>query len=73
MTDFETRLSTRPTMVAAASPGRGRPQHTLLTGFPPELLAQSARRLRTGALLYAFVFFMNDPFQAILFLSLIHI
>ena len=67
MTDFETRPSNRPTMVAAAPPGQGRRQHTLLTGFPPELLAQSARRLRTGALLYAFVFFMNDPFQAMLF------
>ena len=67
MTDFETRVSNRPTMVAAAASGQGRRQHTLLTGFPPELLAQSARRLRTGALLYAFVFFMNDPFQAMLF------
>ena len=42
MTDFETRVSTRPTMVAAASPGQGRRQHTQLTGFPPELLSQSA-------------------------------
>ena len=67
MTDFETRLSSRPTIVAAASLGHSRRQHTLLTGFPPELLVQSARRLRTGALLYAFVFFMNNPVQAMLF------
>jgi eukaryotic-like serine/threonine-protein kinase len=40
---------------------------TSLTGLPPELLAQSARRLRILALQYAFVFFMSDPLLAILF------
>jgi hypothetical protein len=38
-----------------------------VTGLSPDLLSQSARRLRIVALLYAFVFFMSDPFQAILF------
>jgi serine/threonine-protein kinase len=40
---------------------------TPVTGLSPELLDQSARRLRIVALLYAFVFFMSDPLQAILF------
>ena len=38
-----------------------------VTGLPAELLAESARRLRIVALLYAFVFFMSDPLQAVLF------
>jgi eukaryotic-like serine/threonine-protein kinase len=42
-------------------------QRTPVTGLPAELLAESARRLRIVALLYAFVFFMSDPLQAILF------
>ncbi len=37
------------------------------TGLPPDLLAQSARRLRILALLYAFVFFMSNPLTALLF------
>lgn len=37
------------------------------TGLPPDLEAQSARRLRVVALLYAFVFFVSDPLTAILF------
>jgi tRNA A-37 threonylcarbamoyl transferase component Bud32 len=40
---------------------------TAVTGLSPELLDQSARRLRIVALLYAFVFFMSDPLQPILF------
>src|SRR5262245_39148941 len=44
-------------------------RRTPVTGLPAELLAQSARRLRIVALLYAFVFFMSDPLQAILFSS----
>jgi tRNA A-37 threonylcarbamoyl transferase component Bud32 len=36
-------------------------------GLPPELLTQSARRLRILALQYAFIFFMSDPLLAILF------
>jgi hypothetical protein len=36
-------------------------------GLSPELLAQSARRLRILALQYAFIFFMSDPLLAILF------
>jgi serine/threonine-protein kinase len=32
-----------------------------LAGLPPDLLAESVRRLRTLALLYAFVFFVSDP------------
>src|SRR5262245_52518274 len=42
-------------------------RRTPVTGLSLELLAQSARRLRTVALLYAFVFFMSDPLRAILF------
>src|SRR5215471_13964313 len=46
---------------------REKTRRTPVTRLPPELLAQSARRLRIVALLYAFVFFMSDPLQAILF------
>src|SRR5215471_8169291 len=46
---------------------REKTRRTPVTRLPPELLAQSARRLRILALLYAFVFFMSDPLQAILF------
>ena len=42
-------------------------QRTGATGLPPDLIAQSARRLRIQALMYAFVFFMSDPLSAILF------
>ena len=42
-------------------------RRTGATGLPPELIAQSARRLRIQALMYAFVFFMSDPLSAILF------
>src|SRR5215475_3584262 len=41
-------------------------RRTSVTGLPAELLAESARRLRIIALLYAFVFFMSDPLQAVL-------
>jgi plasmid stabilization system protein ParE len=37
------------------------------SGFPSDLLRQSATRLRTLALLYAFVFFMAGIFPALLF------
>ena len=47
-------------------PGEAERQ-TRVTGLPPGLLAQSARRLRVVALQYAFVFFMSDPLLAILF------
>ena len=42
-------------------------QRTGATRLPPDLIAQSARRLRIQALMYAFVFFMSDPMSAILF------
>ena len=42
-------------------------RRTSVTGLSSELLAQSARRLRIVVLLYAFVFFMSDPLQAIIF------
>ena len=45
----------------------GRRPRTRVSGLPPHLLAQSARRLRIVALQYAFVFFMSDPLLAILF------
>ncbi len=66
MRELDTGLSAQPTMLAGARP-RDVQHQTQLTGFPPDLLAQSARRLRAGALLYAFVFFMNNPVPAILF------
>jgi serine/threonine-protein kinase len=37
------------------------------SGLPPDLLSQSARRLRILAVLYAFVFFMAGFFPALLF------
>ena len=37
------------------------------SGLPPDLLSQSARRLRILAILYAFVFFMAGYFPALLF------
>jgi hypothetical protein len=37
------------------------------SGLPADLLSQSAARLRTIALLYAFVFFMAGVFPALLF------
>src|SRR2546422_2308541 len=37
------------------------------SGFPTDLLSQSAGRLRVLALLYAFVFFMAGIFPALLF------
>ena len=37
------------------------------SGFPTDLLRQSAARLRILALLYAFVFFMAGIFPALLF------
>jgi tRNA A-37 threonylcarbamoyl transferase component Bud32 len=40
---------------------------TPVTGLSSELLSQSTRRLCIVALLYAFVFFMSDPLQALLF------
>ena len=39
------------------------------SGFPVDLLSQSAGRLRVLALLYAFVFFMAGVFPALLFPS----
>jgi len=38
-----------------------------LTGLPPDLLAQSAKRLRTLALLYAFLFAMSDFLPMLVF------
>ncbi len=40
---------------------------TRVSGLSPELLAQSAQRLRLLALQYSFVFFVSDPLMAILF------
>ncbi|HYN07804.1 MAG TPA: serine/threonine-protein kinase [Vicinamibacterales bacterium] len=67
MRELDTGLSAQPTMLAGAPASDPTQRRTQLTGFPPELLSQSAARLRTGALLYAFVFFMNNPLPAILF------
>jgi hypothetical protein len=46
---------------------RDRRRRTHLTGLPPDLLAQAARRLRIVTILYAFAFFMSNPLTAILF------
>jgi hypothetical protein len=67
MRDLETGFSTQPTMLAGAPKPQAIGHRTHLTGFPPDLLAQSARRLRVGALLFAFVFFVSNPLQALLF------
>jgi hypothetical protein len=45
----------------ASRSGRG------TTSLSPELLSQSARRLRVTALLYAFTFFMAGFFPSLLF------
>jgi serine/threonine-protein kinase len=63
----ESRTSAQPTVLATARHDSPRGSPTYQSGLPPELLAQSAQRLRTGALLYAFVFFMSNPLPAILF------
>ena len=55
-----------PTSVETLFP-REPTRRTPVTGLSSELQAQAARRLRIVALLYAFVFFMSDPLQAILF------
>jgi len=57
-------MSERELPVVERSTG-DRPTH--VTGLPPDLLAQSAKRLRIVALLYAFVFFMSNPLTALLF------
>jgi serine/threonine-protein kinase len=46
---------------------RGEGRRVRASGLPPDLLAQSARRLRILALLYAGVFFMAGIFPALLF------
>jgi hypothetical protein len=46
-----------------------RPTTTATGGLSPELLSESARRLRTLALLYAFTFFMSAFFPPLLFAS----
>ena len=46
---------------------RGPTAADISSGFPADLLSQSAGRLRVLALLYAFVFFMTGVFPALLF------
>jgi eukaryotic-like serine/threonine-protein kinase len=46
-----------------------RPATSATGGLSPELLSESARRLRTLALLYAFTFFMSAFFPPLLFAS----
>src|SRR3954465_5195874 len=49
-------------------PGSGLPNvGGISSGFPTDLLRQSAARLRVLALLYAFIFFMAGIFPALLF------
>jgi eukaryotic-like serine/threonine-protein kinase len=67
MKELQTGVSAQPTMLAGAPKPQAPGHRTQLTGFPPDLLAQAARRLRVGALLYAFVFFVSNPLQALLF------
>ena len=45
---------------------RDRGRRTHVTGLPPDLLAQAARRLRIVTILYAFAFFISNPLTAIL-------
>jgi serine/threonine-protein kinase len=63
--DIAGRASMKTSPVIDAIIPRDRGTH--LTGLPPDLQAQSARRLRIVAALYAFVFFMSNPFPAIVF------
>ena len=58
-------MTASPSSVTLLRGDTSRP--TKVTGLPPDLLAQAARRLRIVALLYAFAFFMSSPFPAILF------
>lgn len=67
MVEIQAGVPTRPTILADARARREHERHSQLAGFPPDLLAQCARRLRVGVLLYAFVFFMNNPLPALLF------
>ena len=46
---------------------RGSIARAISASFPEDLLSQSVARLRTLALLYAFVFFMAGIFPALLF------
>ena len=52
---------------AGLRPASGPAARTRTTGLPPDLLAQSAKRLRTLALLYAFCFAMSDVLPMLLF------
>jgi serine/threonine-protein kinase len=47
--------------------GRDPTNRGVSSGFPADLVSQSAERLRTLALLYAFVFFMAGVFPSVLF------
>lgn len=58
MRETQAGVPTQSTMLADARARREHERPSQLTGFPPDLLAQCAGRLRAGALLYAFVFFM---------------
>jgi serine/threonine-protein kinase len=67
MSEVETGVSVETPTPAETLLPRDAGRQRRVTGFPPDLLAQSARRLRIVALLYAFVFFMSNPLTAILF------
>jgi eukaryotic-like serine/threonine-protein kinase len=57
-----------PEHVTLMAPGDRAPTaRGVSSGFPADLLSQSAGRLRVLALLYAFVFFMSGIFPALLF------
>lgn len=80
--EVQSLLGWRGTQSAEASaskvtllvPGRGQRRsssrssaRTGTPGLPADLLNQSADRVRVVALVYAFVYFMSDPFQTLMF------
>jgi serine/threonine-protein kinase len=67
MSEVETGLSVKGSAAAETLFPGAPEQRTRITGLPPDLLAQSARRLRIVAILYAFVFFISNPLSAILY------
>jgi serine/threonine-protein kinase len=67
MSDEVTRAPAWVPTAADTLVPRDQGRRTHVTGLPPDLLAESARRLRILALLYAFVFFVSNPLTAILF------
>lgn len=68
--DAEAASSKLTLLVPARGPRRFSSRSTAsisTPGLPADLLSQSADRVRVVALLYAFAYFMSDPFQSLMF------